>query len=91
MPHNAITERCYSGINVPMLWHQADVCAYERHSWVTFKEAQEKDAAVRKVEKGIHVVFTKKLIVKDENDEERKRKMLKTLVVFNIAGTTAII
>jgi antirestriction protein ArdC len=28
MPMNAVTGRAYSGINIPLLWHAADVHAY---------------------------------------------------------------
>jgi antirestriction protein ArdC len=51
---------------------------------MTFKQALEKKAAVRKGEKGTHVVFTKRITVGEE-DEEKQIAMLKTFVVFNVA------
>jgi antirestriction protein ArdC len=50
---------------------------------MTFKQAQGLGATVRAGEKGTHVVFTKKLTVKEE-DEERHIAMLRAYTVFNI-------
>lgn len=87
MPANAATGRCYSGINIPILWHAADVCGYPTNAWLTFKQALEKGACVRKGEKGTQVVFTKRLSVKkdDDADEERQISMLRAFTVFNVA------
>src|ERR1700674_3635668 len=70
MPTNAATGRTYSGVNIPILWHAAGAGNFPTHAWMTFKQAQEKGANVRKGEKGTQVVFTKRLTVKDEDDEE---------------------
>ena len=43
------------------------------------------DANVRKGEKGTHIVFTRKLTVKKEEDEERQISMLRSYTVFNVA------
>jgi antirestriction protein ArdC len=51
---------------------------------MTFKQAQGLEATVRAGEKGTHVVFTKKLTVKKE-DEEKQVAMLRAYTVFNIA------
>jgi antirestriction protein ArdC len=87
LPANAVTGRCYSGINIPILWHAADVRGYPTNAWLTFKQALEKGACVRKGEKGTQVVFTKRLSVKkdDEADEERQISMLRAFAVFNVA------
>jgi len=86
MPTNAITGRCYSGINVPILWHAADARGYATNGWLTFKQALDHGAHVRKGEKGTQVVFTKRLTVKEEgDDDERQISMLRTFVVFNVA------
>ncbi len=87
MPANAVTGRCYSGINIPILWHAADVRSYPTNAWLTFKQALEKGACVRKGEKGTQVVFTKRLSVKkdDDADEERQISMLRASTVFNVA------
>lgn len=87
MPANAATGRCYSGINIPILWHAADVRGYPTNAWLTFKQALDKGACVRKSEKGTQVVFTKRLSVKkdDAADEERQISMLRAFTVFNVA------
>lgn len=87
LPANAITGRCYNGINIPILWHAADLHGYPTNSWLTFKQALEKGACVRKGEKGTQVVFTKRLSVKkdDATDEERQISMLRAFAVFNVA------
>lgn len=84
MPYNAATNRAYSGINIPILWHAAEVRGYPTHGWLTYKQAKARAAHVRKGEKGTTVVFTKKLTVGEE-DEERRVSMLRTYTVFNVA------
>ena len=84
MPTNAVTGRSYSGINIPILWHSASSCGYDRHAWLTYRQAQEKGAQVRKGEKATMVVFTKR-IVRGEDDERATHSMLKSFFVFNVA------
>jgi antirestriction protein ArdC len=52
MPQNAATGRPYSGINIPILWGAASAYGYPTHSWMTFNQAIEQKACVRKGEKG---------------------------------------
>jgi antirestriction protein ArdC len=79
MPINAITSRAYNGINIPLLWHAADVHAYPTHGWLTYQQAQKAGAQVRKGEKSTTVVFAKKLRIKDkETDEDKQIGMLRT-------------
>lgn len=85
MPANAVTGRSYSGINVPILWASADSNGYPSHAWMTFKQALDQGAHVCKGECGTHVVFTKPLVVKGEDDEIEKRSMLREYTVFNVA------
>jgi antirestriction protein ArdC len=85
MPTNAATHRAYSGINIPILWHAADSRGYATNRWMTFKQAIEKGACVRKGEHGTQIVFTKKLTPKEEDEEDKARTMLFTFTVFNIA------
>ena len=84
MPHNAATNRPYSGINIPILWGAALGGGYDRHLWMTYKQALAAGAQVRGGEHGTIVVFTKKLKVGDD-DEERLVSMLRTYTVFNVA------
>jgi antirestriction protein ArdC len=84
MPHNAATGRAYSGINIPILWSQADEKGYSSQQWMTYKQAQAFGATVRGGEKSTHIVFTKQLTVK-EQEEERRFGMLRAYSVFNVA------
>src|ERR1700676_5590562 len=84
MPHNLATGRPYSGINIPLLWGAADAKGYTAHEWMTYQQAQMRGATVRKGERGTHIVFTKQLL-KKEDDEEKRFSMLRTYNVFNVA------
>lgn len=84
MPQNAATGRPYSGINIPILWGVASALGYEKHLWLTFKQAIDQKARVRKGEKGTQVVFTKRMR-RDEDDDRKTFSMLKTFYVFNIS------
>lgn len=83
MPQNAATGRAYSGINIPILWHAAKVGGYPSHLWMTFQQAIQRKACVRKGEKGTQVVFTTR-IQRDEDNERTPRSMLKVFHVFNV-------
>jgi antirestriction protein ArdC len=85
MPGNASTGRSYSGINIPILWASAGTNGYPTHAWMTFKQALDHGANVRKGERGTHVVFTKPVVFKGEDDEIEKHSMLREYTVFNIA------
>ena len=86
LPANAATKRSYSGINIPILWHAADTRGFPTQRWMTFKQALDLKANVRKGEKGTHVVFTKQLTVKDAESEEKKKVgLLRAYTVFNVA------
>jgi antirestriction protein ArdC len=81
---NAVSRRRYSGVNVLLLWS-----AMRAHGWtvphfLTFKQALEAGGHVRKGEHGTHIIFYKDLLVKGEDDDERRIPMLKGYVVFNI-------
>jgi antirestriction protein ArdC len=84
LPANAATKRGYNGINIPILWYAAEKQGYPTHRWMTFKQALELGANVRKGEKSTHVVFTKKLTIK-EDDEDKLIPMLRAYSVFNTA------
>lgn len=87
-PHNAVTGRPYSGINVLLLWSMAANKGYSHSGWLTFRQAIALGAQVRKGEKGTHVVFVKRMDVPDDDaDDEDATKMvsiIKSYVVFNL-------
>lgn len=84
LPYNAITGKAYRGINVMMLYAPAP-----GEGWMTYKQAQEVGAQVRKGEKGQMVVFFKPLKIEDKNapvtaeDRSKTIPMLKYYTVFH--------
>jgi len=80
----------YQGINVLMLWSAAIEKGYASPVWMTFKQAQELKAHVRKGEQGSLVVYADK-ITRTETDaasgEENERTIpfMKGYTVFNVA------
>jgi antirestriction protein ArdC len=79
----------YNGINVLMLWSAAMEKGYSTPTWMTFKQALEFNAHVRKGEKGSLVVYADK-ITRTETDEstgeenERAIPFMKGYTVFNV-------
>ena len=79
----------YRGINVLMLWSAAMEKGYAAPIWMTFKQALELDAHVRKGEKGSLVVYADK-ITRTETDDgtgeesERDIPFMKGYTVFNV-------
>ena len=84
--HNGIP---YQGINVIMLWSAAVASGYAAPIWMTFKQARELGAHVRKGEKGNLVVYAN-TVTKTEIDtntgeeEDRAIPFMKGYTVFNI-------
>ncbi len=88
LPENAVTQRRYNGMNILMLWSEATLKGYPSHRWMTFQQAREVGANVRKGEKSTTAVFTKFVDVEVEKDgktETEQRPMLRTYSVFNVA------
>jgi antirestriction protein ArdC len=78
----------YSGINVPSLW-PATWCRTSRLRWMTFKQAMELDAQIRKGEKGSLVVYADSITRKETdektgNEIDREIPFLKGYTVFNV-------
>lgn len=77
----------YSGINTLMLWGTAAEQGYTSPYWMTFKQAIDLKANVRKGEKGTQVVYADKITKEDEdhNGEMKTRLIpfLKCYTVFN--------
>jgi antirestriction protein ArdC len=78
----------YNGINVLSLWMTAEACGYSCPIWLTFRQATEFNAHVRKGEKGALVVFAN-AITRTERDEktgediDREIPYMKGYTVFN--------
>ena len=83
--HNGIA---YSGINTLMLWASAIEQGLTAPIWMTFKQAIELNAHVRKGEKGSLVVYantiTKAVDDGAGNEVEREIPFLKGYTVFNV-------
>ena len=78
----------YQGINVLMLWSAAIEKGYAAPIWMTFKQALELGASVRKGEHGSLVVYADKIIRTEttETGEEAERAIpfMKAYSVFNV-------
>ncbi len=78
----------YSGINVLLLWSEAVARGFRSPTWMTFRQAVELGAHVRKGETGSTVVYAnrvKKTETAENGDEvERDIPFLKTYTVFNV-------
>jgi antirestriction protein ArdC len=79
----------YSGINILMLWSASVASGFAAPTWMTFRQAVELGAHVRKGEKGSLVVYANS-ITRTETDErtgdeaEREIHFMKGYTVFNV-------
>lgn len=79
----------YSGINILMLWSAAIAGGFAAPIWMTFKQALELNAHVRKGEKGSLVVYANSITRKETDDEtgeeiDREMHFMKGYTVFNV-------
>ena len=82
------TGEAYRGINVLMLWASASENGFSSPTWMSFKQAQDMGAHVRKGEKGTMVVYAGTLTRTELNEQtgeedERGIPFLKSYSVFN--------
>lgn len=79
----------YSGINILMLWATSMCKGYSAPTWMTFNQALELGAAVRKGERGTTVVYAGTLLKSDDagqgDEDARAIHYLKRYTVFNVA------
>jgi antirestriction protein ArdC len=77
----------YRGINVLILWGAAEAAGYRSPHWMTFKQALEYGACVKKGEKSTRIVFANKVLRSEVNDigetVEKNFSFLKAYSVFN--------
>jgi antirestriction protein ArdC len=89
MPTNFATRRTYRGANVLNLWMAQTALGYETAEWMTFKQARDLDACVRKGEHGTPVFFVSSLDREEKNAKgeivEKRIPFWKSFTVFNIA------
>ncbi|MCB9957179.1 MAG: DUF1738 domain-containing protein [Rhodospirillaceae bacterium] len=78
----------YAGINILMLWGSAVAQGFAAPIWMTFRQAMELGAHVRKGQKGSLVVYANAVTRTevDENGEENEREIpfMKGYTVFNV-------
>ena len=83
--HNGLP---YSGINILMLWAEAEDKGFTTPTWMTFKQALELDAHVKRGEKGSLVVYANSITRTEENakgeEAEREIHYMKGYTVFNV-------
>ncbi len=84
------TGQPYRGINVFLLWIEAQASGFVSPSWMTYKQAQALGAQVRKGEHGATVVYygdSTRTVHDDASGEDREQgfRFLKTYTVFNVA------
>ena len=81
------TGQPYRGINILLLWAAALEKGYASNIWMTFKQAQELNAHVRKGEHGSLVVYANRFTKVETNaqgeDVEKEIPFLKGYTVFN--------
>ena len=77
----------YRGINVLILWAETQEAGYRSPYWMTFKQALEYGACVRKGAHGTQIVYANRVTRTETNaegeDTERSFAFLKSYTVFN--------
>jgi len=91
MPHNAVSGRGYSGINVLILWCEAVERQFASQRWLTYKQALAAGGHVRRGEKGTVICYADRFTPRNEAEqarcedrEARTVAFLKRFVVFNL-------
>lgn len=78
----------YKGVNVLMLWLAAEMQGFAAPIWMTFKQAKELGASVKKGAKGSLVVYADRITRtetgEDGEDTERDIYFMKGYTVFNV-------
>ncbi|MES2443958.1 MAG: zincin-like metallopeptidase domain-containing protein [Pseudomonadota bacterium] len=92
LPRNALTARCYSGVNVLILWGEVIARGWPSQSWLTFRQALDAGGCVRKGERGATVVYADRFVPEAEKaravetgGDARAISFLKRFTVFNVA------
>ena len=88
IPTNAKSGERYHGINVLVLWAEQAEKSYASNLWLTYKQADEMGAQVRKGEKSVMCAYYKTVGKHDESkpdDEQDTYFMAKPFWLFNVA------
>lgn len=90
IPSNFSTGKAYTGINIMLLWCSAAKHGFQDPRWLTYHQATEQGARVRKGETGTTGIFYKTLEKENDAGELERIPMLKTFTVFNIEQTDGL-
>ena len=78
----------YRGVNILLLWGAACDGGYRSNFWMTYKQAAERGAQVRKGEHGALVVYADRFTTTETDDKgedtEREIAFMKGYTVFNV-------
>ncbi|WP_066827733.1 ArdC family protein [Sphingomonas mali] len=92
LPRNALTARCYSGVNVLVLWGAGLEQGWPSQSWLTYRQAIDAGGTVRKGERGTTVVYADRFVPEAEKaraaetgGDTKAIPFLKRFTVFNVA------
>ena len=66
LPHNAVSQKPYSGINILLLWGAVIEKGYPSQVWLTYRQAKSLGGNVRKGEHGEVICYADRFISKDE-------------------------
>ena len=92
LPQNGATGRTYSGINILILWVHAAKQGFAGQRWMTFQQARQLGACVRKGERSVKVVHAGTFTPREEREaaraegrDEQARRYLKAHRVFHVS------
>lgn len=92
MPHNAVSQRAYSGINILTLWDAVVSNGYSAHAFLTFRQASALGGTVRRGEHGVPIIYTRRFVPGEEQrraaaegrDPVGGIPFLRTFTVFSV-------
>jgi antirestriction protein ArdC len=102
-PINAITQRPYAGINIPLLWSQAATRGFTQDRWLTYRQAKSAGGYIRSGEHCTLAVLYKPMereakdahgqVILDEQGQPTLLKfaVLKRHFLFNIEQTVDVV
>jgi len=82
----------YNGVNILLLWDAAIEKGFQNPTWLTFMQAKEYGASVRKGEKSSFIVYANKVskIEKDEQSGDTVEKIIPFLRGYNVFNVEQI-
>ena len=73
----------YNGINILLLWISAEKQGFSSNQWMTYKQAKDKGAHVKKGAKGTHIIFYKTYEKENSEGEKDTIPVMRSYTVFN--------